>query len=111
MNTECILHSNNARDAESDKKTGIVTIAILFGYTGSYILYIVLLFVPYFIFLALAFQKSIWFLVPMITLPMAFNLEKLFRFNVLQHLPQKTASLNLIFGLLYVLACFAARQI
>jgi len=111
MNTECILHSNNARDADNDKKTGIVTIAILFGYTGSYILYIVLLFVPYFIFLALSFQKSIWFLLPMITLPMAFKLEKLFRFNVLQHLPQKTASLNLIFGLLYVIACFAARQI
>lgn len=111
MNTECILHSNNARDAENDKKTGIVTIAILFGYTGSYVLYILLLFVPYLIFLALSFQKSIWFLIPLITLPLAFNLEKLFRFNILQNLPQKTASLNLIFGLLYVLACVAARQI
>ncbi|KAJ8932408.1 hypothetical protein NQ314_014665 [Rhamnusium bicolor] len=39
LNTEAILHSNNTRDSESDKKVGIVTLAIIIGHTASYVLY------------------------------------------------------------------------
>ena len=109
VNTECILHSNNARDAISDKKAGIVTVAIILGYTGSYIVYMLLLFVPYFIFIVMAIKLSIWYLLPIVTIPIAFNLEKEFRFNQLLDLPINTAKLNLIFGLLYVLACLFAN--
>lgn len=35
LNTEAILHSNNARDLHDDKKSGIVTLAI---YLGKYII-------------------------------------------------------------------------
>jgi len=31
LNTEAILHSNNARDHDEDKKSGIVTLAIYLG--------------------------------------------------------------------------------
>lgn len=105
VNTECILHSNNARDAKEDQKAGIITIAILLGYAGSYILYVSLLFLPYLIFIVMAIKLSFWYFMPIITIPMAFNLEREFRCNKLAELPINTAKLNLIFGLLYVLAC------
>ena len=50
LNTEAILHSNNVRDLEEDKKAGIFTMAIYLGFSRSYILYVLLLFVPYFFF-------------------------------------------------------------
>ena len=108
LNTEAILHSNNARDLNDDKKSGIVTLAIFLGFTGSYILYILLIFVPYLIFLVMALKFSLIYLVPLATIKMAFNLEKDFRYNKLNFLPLKTAKLNLIFGLLYVVACLFA---
>ena len=108
LNTEAILHSNNARDLQDDKKSGIVTLAIYLGFTGSYILYVLLIFVPYLIFLVMVLKYSLVYLVPMATIKMAFNLEKDFRYNKLNTLPVKTAQLNLIFGLLYVVACLFA---
>ncbi len=106
MNTECILHSNNSRDIESDKRAGAVTIAIILGFTGSYLLYILLLFVPYIILVAMSIKLSIFYLLPLVTMPMAFSLEKEFRFKDLNMLPVRTAKLNLIFGLLYVFSCY-----
>lgn len=108
LNTEAILHSNNARDLKDDKKSGIVTVAIYLGFTGSYILYVFLIFVPYFIFLAMALKMSLTYLIPFATIRMAFDLEKDFRYNKLATLPIKTAKLNLVFGLLYVMSCFIA---
>ena len=109
-NTEAILHSNNTRDLDDDKKSGIVTIAILLGFTGSYVLYVLLLFVPYLVFLSMAIKLNSWYyLLPTLTIKMAFELEKDFRFKQLTALPNKTAKLNLVFGLLYVLACYLAK--
>ncbi|KAI4456258.1 4-dihydroxy-2-naphthoate octaprenyltransferase [Holotrichia oblita] len=50
LNAEAILHSNNTRDAEDDKKAGIVTLAILIGRTASHVLYAFFLFTPYIMF-------------------------------------------------------------
>uniref|UniRef100_A0A069DSP5 Putative conserved plasma membrane protein n=1 Tax=Panstrongylus megistus TaxID=65343 RepID=A0A069DSP5_9HEMI len=105
LNTEAILHSNNTRDLESDRKAGIVTLAILIGHTSSYILYAFLLFTPYIAFVVFAVRYSLWFLLPLITLPSAFRLEKQFRASdLMQNVPKQTAKLNLYFGFLYVLA-------
>jgi len=79
------------------------------GYTKSYILYVILLFVPYLIFVGMAIRISGWYLLPFVTIKMAFNLEKDFRYKKLNLLPNKTAKLNLMFGLLYVLACILAK--
>lgn len=108
LNTEAILHCNNVRDLKEDKKSGIITLAIHLGYTKSYILYVLLLFVPYLIFLSMGIRYDSFYFLPLITILMAFDLEKDFRYSRLVCLPIKTAKLNLIFGLLYVLACFLA---
>jgi len=103
LNTEAILHSNNTRDLESDSRAGIVTLAILIGHTASHILYAFLLFTPYILFVVLAVRHSFWFLMPLVTLPWAFKIEKNFRDSI-QKVPKQTAKLNLYFGFLYVLA-------
>ncbi|XP_012258767.1 ubiA prenyltransferase domain-containing protein 1 homolog [Athalia rosae] len=106
LNTEAILHSNNTRDLESDRRVGIVTLAILIGHTASHILYAFLLFSPYITFVVLALRYSVWFLLPLITLPAAFRIEKEFRSpDTIQRVPKQTAKLNMFLGILYVLAC------
>uniref|UniRef100_A0A1B6E5Y8 UbiA prenyltransferase domain-containing protein 1 homolog n=1 Tax=Clastoptera arizonana TaxID=38151 RepID=A0A1B6E5Y8_9HEMI len=105
LNTEAILHSNNTRDMESDRSAGIVTLAILIGHTFSHILYAFLLFTPYIVFVVLATRYSLCFLLPLITLPSAFRIEKQFRCSeTIQKVPHETAKLNLFFGFLYVVA-------
>lgn len=105
LNTEAILHSNNTRDSEADKKVGIVTLSILIGHTASHVLYAFLLFTPYIMFMVASFKSSKWFMLPLITLPNAFKIEKQFRSSDMHGVPKKTAKLNLFFGVLYVLAC------
>lgn len=112
LNTEAILHSNNTRDMESDKKAGIVTLAILIGHTVSHILYPFLLFVPYITFMVLALRYSAWFLLPVITLPTAFKIEKEFRNpNLIQYVPKRMARLNVFLGILYVIACLLVNPL
>lgn len=105
LNTEAILHSNNTRDMESDRRAGAVTVAILIGATFSHVLYALLLFVPYILFTVISVHCSWWFLLPLITLPTAFNLEREFRSGNLQKVPRNTAHLNFYFGMFYVIAC------
>lgn len=104
LNTEAILHSNNTRDSESDKKVGIVTLAIIIGHTLSHVLYAFLLFTPYIMFILATLKHSKWFVLPLVTLPAAFKIEKQFRCaETIQKVPKQTAKLNFFFGLLYVL--------
>ncbi|XP_044758856.1 ubiA prenyltransferase domain-containing protein 1 homolog [Coccinella septempunctata] len=105
LNTEAILHSNNTRDSEADNKVGIVTLAIIIGHTASHVLYAFLLFTPYIMFMVASLKYSKWFMLPLVTLPNAFKIEKQFRSNNMHSVPKKTAKLNLFFGILYVLAC------
>ncbi|XP_077532946.1 ubiA prenyltransferase domain-containing heix isoform X1 [Haemaphysalis longicornis] len=107
MNTEAILHANNARDRQQDAQVGAVTLALLLGPTGSHVLYALLLFVPYLLFALLA-ARARWLLLPLITLPSAFNLERQFRDGRLANLPRQTARLNIYFGLFYILAVVLA---
>lgn len=112
LNTEAILHSNNTRDAESDGKAGIVTLAILIGRTASHVLYAMLLFTPYSLFFIFGLKYSLWFLLPLITLPQAFQIEKRFRDEQTMHVvPKQTAKLNFFFGILYIIACCCAQQL
>lgn len=105
LNTEAILHSNNTRDMDSDRQAGIVTVAIIIGHTASHILYAFLLFTPDIIFVVLAIRCSTWFLLPLITLPSSFRIEKQLRNpQTIHKVPRETAKLNLFFGFLYVLA-------
>lgn len=105
LNTEAILHSNNTRDMEGDKKAGIVTLAILIGHTCSHVLYAFLLFTPYVMYIVMTVKYSKWFALPLVTLPNAFKIEKQFRTNDIANIPRKTAKLNFFFGVLSVMAC------
>lgn len=109
LNTEAILHSNNTRDLESDRKAGIVTLAILIGHTASHILYAFLLFTPYVMLAVLTLRYSLWFVLPLVTLPSAFRIEKLFRNpKTIQRVPKQTFSLNMFLGILYMTSCLFA---
>lgn len=108
LSTEAILHSNNTRDMESDQQAGIVTLAILIGPAFSYVLYTVLLFLPYLIFCVLATRYTISMALPLLTIPMAFSLERQFRSQNFNKIPQRTAKLNLLLGLFYVFGIMLA---
>ncbi|XP_013920890.1 PREDICTED: ubiA prenyltransferase domain-containing protein 1 [Thamnophis sirtalis] len=108
LSTEAILHSNNTRDIESDRQAGIVTLAILIGPTLSYVLYSSLLFLPYLIFCVLATRYTVSMALPLLTLPMAFSLERQFRSQSFLKIPQRTAKLNLLLGLFYVFGILLA---
>ncbi|XP_056399114.1 ubiA prenyltransferase domain-containing protein 1 [Hyla sarda] len=108
LSTEAILHSNNSRDVESDRQAGIVTMAILIGPTLSYMLYNLLVFLPYVIFCILATRYTISMALPLLTIPLAFSLERQFRSQNFTRLPQKTAKLNLFVGLFYVFGIILA---
>ena len=104
LNTEAILHSNNTRDMSTDQRAGFVTLAILIGAPASIVFFACLLFLPYMVFIVMALHSSKWLLLPLITLPSAFRLEKEFRSVDMRQIPQKTARLNFFFALLYVMA-------
>ncbi|XP_039611788.1 ubiA prenyltransferase domain-containing protein 1 [Polypterus senegalus] len=110
LNTEAILHSNNTRDMDSDKQAGIVTLAILIGPTLSYVLFSVLLFLPYVLFSILATRYAVSMALPLLTIPMAFPLERQFRSRSYSKIPQKTAKLNLLMGLFYVFGIILAPK-
>ncbi|TRY64652.1 hypothetical protein DNTS_034848 [Danionella cerebrum] len=110
LNTEAILHSNNTRDMDSDRAAGIVTLAILLGPALSYVLYNLLLFLPYLLFCLLATRYCISMALPLLTLPMAFPLERMFRQQNYARIPQRTAKLNLLIGVFYVFGIILAPQ-
>jgi len=102
LNTEAILHGNNTRDLESDRSAGAVTLAILLGKQYACVLYCFLLMIPYAMLSILALSSSWILLVPLVTFPLAVRLSsQCFRGDLLQ-IPQNTAQLNLLFGLLYL---------
>ena len=104
LNTEAILHCNNTRDMEGDCQAGAITVAIILGRRGSYFLFCFLLFVPYLIFITVGIHFSGWILLPVLSIFIAFRLEKQFRRDDLAFLPQSVAQLNIIMGVLYIMA-------
>lgn len=110
LNIIAILHANNTRDMESDNKAKIVTVAILLGWLGSYILFLVLLFLPYLLLVQAGLHISKWLFLPVLTCKEAFNIEREFRGKVLNTVPQKVAFLNFQMGVLYVIAVFLTEK-
>ncbi|XP_064610964.1 ubiA prenyltransferase domain-containing protein 1-like [Liolophura sinensis] len=110
LNTEAVLHANNSRDMDTDREAGIITFAILIGPTLSYIVFVLLLFVPYICFVLMGVHCSAWMFLPVVSIPKAFEAERLFREHKMRHLPQHVAKLNLALGVLYTISCFAAKK-
>ncbi|KAL4227698.1 UbiA prenyltransferase domain-containing protein 1 [Mactra antiquata] len=110
LNIIAILHANNTRDMDSDKKAKIVTVAIILGWLGSYILFIVLLFLPYMLLFQAGLHLSKWMFLPIITCREAFNIERQFRSKELNKVPQRVAVLNFQMGILYVIAIMLTHK-
>jgi len=118
-----ILHANNWRDMEHDRKNNIHTVASLlkdrwslsyyaFMIFGPFVLIAGFVFVPYF-FIPGTYYMPFTFLIVMLAIPVAF---RLWRKAIKRKTPEKpldfialdgaTSQLNLIFGLLCVSAFF-----
>lgn len=111
LHMEAALHSNNARDIDTDRRAGVVTLAIVLGSQGSYFLYVFLLLFPYLIYMIWGLQYSAPLALPLLTMPFSFQLERDFRDRKLLHTPKSTAKLNAVAGCLFVCGCLLARDI
>lgn len=112
LNTEAILHANNLRDRVADSRAGIVTMAVAIGPQLSHVMYALLLFVPYIAFAVVAFAYgAVSMLMPLITMPTAFQLERECRFGHHAELDRHTARLNTYFSVFYVLAIAMAQRL
>lgn len=104
-----ILQANDTRDIADDSAGGIKTQSILLGPTGARFYYSVLLFGSYAAVVGLVIGKVLpWSaLLPLLTLPLAFVLHRLFwtvrdvKSELLLGSVEATAKLNVPFGLLY----------
>lgn len=104
LNTEAILHANNSRDMDHDRAVGILTISILLGKRYSYYLYCLLIYSPYLIISYIMINISWFCFLPLLTIFHAYRLCQAFKHEQLLKLPNKTALLNLQFGVLYILS-------
>jgi 1,4-dihydroxy-2-naphthoate polyprenyltransferase len=101
-----ILHGNNLRDRESDRRAGVRTVANLLSESGARRFFAFLLLAPYVTaaLLAVAGLISPWALASLLTIVPAFLLVRrvMGGDSSLARLPVSCASLHLAFGVLYV---------
>lgn len=104
-----LIAVNNLRDIPTDKKVNKKTLAVRLGDRGSRFYYSALVFLPYLLWLPLQMRLggSFGFL-PLLSLPLAFsNVDTCFRIQdrrQFNRLLGKTAALQLLFGILAVVA-------
>lgn len=88
---EAILHANNARDADEDKRNGIRTLAQMLGPRASFNFYAALLAVPMAYSAVQAWHRSVLGALPLLAAPLARKLVTAFRTGDFVDLPKKTA--------------------
>ena len=105
--TVAILHANNARDIETDKRASISTFAMLTGRPAAINVYLFEMVLPYCWLLAVALlgYVSLWTLVTFITFPIALsNCKQMLScktegIKAIANLDEATAKLQLAFSL------------
>lgn len=112
VSTEAILHSKHIRDLEEDKCANMVSLAVLLGKQGSYLLYTMLLFLPYLAFVIFGTQFSLSLALPLLSMPFAFRLERRLREQgPSKNISTSTATLNLAISVLFTVGCLLAKKI
>ena len=112
LSTEAILHSKHLREMDKDKQAGVISLAVLLGKQGSYFLFTLLLFLPYLVFVVFGTQYSLSLVLPLITMPYAFQLErKLREQGPTKAVSTSAAKLNLGISILLIIGCIFAGQI
>lgn len=110
--TVSILHANNTRDIENDRRAGLLTLCGLIGSRASQYLYLAELILPYVIVAVLVVMGiwPLWSLLVLITLPLAWkNIQLMFSVNPVQEqdiptLDKQSAQLQMTFGLILALS-------
>lgn len=74
-----VLHANNWRDIEDDRRAGVKTVAMLLGERGSMIYYLALIWLSYVLFaIAVFLDRTYWpILGSFITIPWAYRLSRI----------------------------------
>ena len=102
---EAILHANNVRDADADRRAGVRTLVDVIGPTGSRWLFAALLALP---FACSAATAIVWrspsYLVPLVGAPTAVGCVRRYSNGRLVGLPDAVAALNLQLAVAYVCA-------
>ena len=105
--TVAILHVNNTRDIETDRRAGIRTFPILAGRSESILIYVFEIIMPYFWFLVMTLLHIVspWTLLTIISLPIALkNCKQMLScktegIKAIATLDEATAKLQLAFSL------------
>lgn len=105
--TEAILHANNSRDSREDQIKNIITLPIMLGDRYSFHFYALLIVTPFLFALYMGVTHSVLFLLELILFPMAMSLIEQYQAGDLTEMPQRTAQINLLYGMVYafVFAC------
>lgn len=114
-----ILQGNDTRDIADDRDSRIITASTLLGATGARMFFSGLTFAPYAILPVLAVARvAAWpVLLPLITLPLAIQLQRLFwrvrdeKHDELHNVPENAAKLHLAFGVLLTIGLIVGRLI
>ena len=112
LSTEAILHCKHLRRMDEDSRCGVLSLAVLLGRQGSYLLFTLLLFVPYLIFALMATQYSLTMGFPLLTMPIAFRLERGLREQgPTRSMSNMAARLNLILSVMFIFGCLLATRL
>ena len=112
---DAILHANNFRDAEADRRAGGRTLAQFLGQQGSRYAYWFLLLSPYAFVIGFAAAVSPWVLLPVASIPLALRMARSINVSgeelrrALAFLPQQTAQLGLVYGGLLALGVLGSE--
>lgn len=109
--TTGILHVNDIRDIQYDRRAGIKTLSILIGRNNAQIIYFSLIILSYISTIIMVLYKFIpyWSLICLMTLPSAIkNINRLRMANgssdAIANLDQETAKLQAKFGIIFILS-------
>jgi len=114
MTIDAILHANNLRDVQADRRSGARTLAQLLGDDASRWAYAALVLAPYAFVAAFGIAVSPWMLLPIVTIPLAWKAVQQVRIRpeelrpAIALLPQQTAQLSMLFGLLLAAGVLAS---
>jgi 1,4-dihydroxy-2-naphthoate octaprenyltransferase len=117
LQVDAILHGNNFRDAEADRRVGGRTLAQFLGQQGSRYAYWLLLLSPYAFVIGFAAVVSPWALLPIASIPLALRLARSINVSgaelkrALAFLPQQTAQIVLLYGGLLALGILGSELI
>ncbi len=114
LTIDAILHANNLRDVQADRRSGALTLAQLIGEDASRWVYAALVLAPYAFVAGFGAAVSPWMLLPIVTIPLAWKAVQQMRIRkeelrlAIALLPQQTAQLSMVYGLLLAAGVLAS---